>query len=53
MIKKEELLEKDFGSAPEAMNALNDFLCQVDNSPNDENRGDYQTLRVIGTRIYD
>lgn len=52
-MSKEELLEKEFDSACDAMYALNKFLHDVDNSYKDENRGDYQNLRVIGNRIFD
>ena len=49
---KEELLRTEFSSAFDAMNALNDFLKSIDNSPNDS-RGNYQNLRAIGNRVYE
>lgn len=52
-MSKEELLKTEFDSACDAMYALNDFLHDVDNSHKDENRSDYQHLRVIGNRIFD
>ncbi len=52
-MSKEELLETEFKSAHDAMNALAEFLQEVDNSWKDENRSKYQNLRVIGNRIFD
>lgn len=52
-MSKEELLETEFDSACDAMNALAEFLQEVDDSYKDENRGNYQHLRVIGNRIFD
>lgn len=52
-MSKEELLETEFDSASDAMYALADFLDDVDSSSKDENRGNYQHLRVIGNRIFD
>ena len=51
-MSKEELLSTEFKSAPEAMQALCDFLDEVDKSWN-ETRGNYQTLRVIGNQIFE
>lgn len=52
-MSKEELLSTAYESAYDAMNALKEFLQDVDNSSKDENRGNYQHLRVIGNRIYE
>lgn len=52
-MSKEELLITEFDSAVDAMNALSDFLQEVDNSYHDENRSDYQNLHVVGNRIFD
>lgn len=52
-MSKEELLETEFDSAYDAMYALADFLQEVDNSWQDENRSNYQHLRAIGNRIFD
>lgn len=50
---KKELLETTFDSAYDAMYALADFLRSVDESIEEETRGSYQHLRVIGNRIFE
>lgn len=52
-MSKEKLLETEFDSACDAMTALAEFLQEVDDSYKDENRSNYQHLRVIGNRIFD
>lgn len=52
-MSKEELLKTEFNSACDAMKALADFLQEVDNSFQDETRGKYQNLRVIGNRVFE
>lgn len=52
-MSKEELLSKTYESACDAMCALEQFLQDIDNSSINENRGNYQNLRVVGNRIYD
>lgn len=52
-MSKEELLETKFESACAAMQALEEFLQDVDNSWKDETRADYQNLKAIGNRIYE
>lgn len=49
---KDELLNTEFSSAYEAMNALNAFLESVDLLPSDS-RANYQNLRAIGNKIYE
>ena len=49
---KDELLNKEFASACEAMIALNAFLESVDSLPSDS-RVNYQNLRAIGNKIYE
>ena len=49
---RQELLDKTFESAYAAMKELEDFLKEVDSSCEDENRGNHQDLRVVGTRIF-
>ncbi len=49
----EQLLEKTYQSSCEAMETLEQFLYDVDNSSSDESRGNYQHLKVIGNRIFD
>ena len=50
---KEELLEKPFDSACDAMYALNKFLREIEKYSTTESVKDYQHLRVIGNRIYE
>lgn len=52
-MSKEELLKTEFNSACDAMNALANFLDEVDNSSKREDRGKYQNLRVVGNRIFE
>lgn len=52
-MSKEELLTTEFNSACDAMYALANFLQEVDDSSEDESRGSYQHLRVVGNRIFD
>lgn len=52
-MSKEELLEKEFDSAYDAMYALIDFLKEIDESSLYKTRNDYQHLRVIGNRIFE
>lgn len=52
-MSKEELLKTEFDSACAAMQALEDFLQDIDNSRVNDSRGNYQNLKVIGNRIYD
>ena len=52
-MSKEELLTTEFDSACDAMYALDNFLQEVENSSEDESRGNYQHLRVVGNRIFD
>lgn len=52
-MSKEELLKTEFDSACAAMQALEDFLLDIDNSHESDSRANYQNLKVIGNRIYD
>lgn len=52
-MSKKELLEKTYESACDAMNALEQFLQEVDSSATNETRANYQHLRAIGNRIFD
>lgn len=52
MILLEELLTTEYASACDAMNALEDFLQEVDKHFSSESRGNYQNLYALGNRIY-
>lgn len=52
-MSKEKLLETTFSSVYEAMYALSTFLDEVDESLEEETRGNYQNLRVIGNKIFE
>lgn len=52
-MSKQELLETTFDSAFDAMRALEDFLKSFDSSQEEYTRGELQSLRVIGNRIYE
>lgn len=49
----EQLLATIYKSPCDAMYELENFLNEIDKSISDENRGDYQHLKVIGNQIFE
>lgn len=52
-MSKEELLTTNFKTTYDAMKALEEFLKSFDPSKEKCSRGDLESLKVVGTRIYE